>query len=130
MYWSSGVIGSFMDRIFKRPFLWPELYRRIGRVVNFRLCLMKNPLLYRSARPKSGRRRGQVRYGAARSNSEWAGPAACVGRRFSAVALFGIDRLDEPGHAAGRGMMDPGVIGLSLGSRRVTCGGTGMDRPR
>src|SRR5215813_5522276 len=51
-------------------------------------------------------------------------------QRFSAVTLFGIDRLDEPGHAAGRGMIDPGVIGLSLGSRRVTCGGTGMDRPR
>src|SRR5919106_2705884 len=44
-----------MDRIFKRPFLWPELYRRIGRVVNFRLCLMKNPLLYRSAWPERGR---------------------------------------------------------------------------
>jgi len=23
-----------MDRIFKRPFLWPELYRSPGRVVN------------------------------------------------------------------------------------------------
>src|ERR687892_2625933 len=44
-----------MDRIFKRPFLWPELYRRIGRVVNFRLCLMKNPLLCRAARPERGR---------------------------------------------------------------------------
>ena len=31
----------------------------------------------------------------------------------------------EPGHAAGRGMIDPGVIGLSLGSRRVTVEGLG-----
>jgi hypothetical protein len=38
-----------MDRIFKRPFLWPELYRSPGRDVNFLFCLMKNPLLYRSA---------------------------------------------------------------------------------
>ena len=39
---------------------------------------MKNPLLYRSARPESGRRRGQVRYGAARSDSDRAAPSACV----------------------------------------------------
>jgi hypothetical protein len=33
------------DRIFKRPFLWPELYRSPGRVVNSCSALMKNPLL-------------------------------------------------------------------------------------
>ena len=27
----------------------------LGRVVNFRLCLMKNPLLCRAARPERGR---------------------------------------------------------------------------
>src|SRR5262249_21510476 len=33
--------ASAMDRIFKRPFLWPELYRSPGRVVNFLFCLMQ-----------------------------------------------------------------------------------------
>src|SRR5262249_40604174 len=36
-------------------FYGPELYRRTGRDVNFRFWLMKNPPLYRSARPESGR---------------------------------------------------------------------------
>src|SRR5215470_12022540 len=65
---------------------------------------MKNPLLFRSVRPERGRNaRELVRYGAARSNSERAAPSACVGKRFSAVRLSGIDRLD----AAGRGMEAP-----------------------
>ena len=44
---------------------------------------------------------------AARSNSERAAPSACVGKRFWAVRLSGIDRLDEPAHAAGRGSVGP-----------------------
>jgi len=40
----------------------------------------------------------EVPYGAGRSNSERAAPLACVGKRFSAVRLSGIDRLDELGH--------------------------------
>ena len=44
-----------MNRNLKRPFLWLELYRSPGRVVNFLFCLMKNPLLYRSAWPESSR---------------------------------------------------------------------------
>ena len=31
---SPGLSIRQMDRIFKRPFLWPELYRSPGRVVN------------------------------------------------------------------------------------------------
>src|SRR5215475_7623981 len=45
----------------------------------------------------------KVSYGDARSNSERAAPSAWVGKRFSAVRLSGIDRLDELAHAAGRG---------------------------
>src|ERR1700757_1598452 len=68
-----------------------------------------------SAGERSGGARS-VRHGAARSNSERAAPSACVGRRFSAVRLCGIDRLDAPAHAAGRGS----VGGLSAGSA-ATC---------
>ena len=55
-----------------------------------------------SAGERSGGAR-KVPYGAARSNSERAAPSACVGKRYWAVRLSGIDRLDEPAHAAGRG---------------------------
>src|SRR5262249_44266807 len=56
-----------------------------------------------------------------------------VGLRWQAV--FGCHIVwnrstRRAGARGGHGMIDPGVIGLSLGSRRVTCGGTGMDRPR
>src|SRR5262249_2354803 len=44
-----------MDRNFKRAFLWMELYRSPGRVVNSRLCLMKTHYLYWSAWPQSSR---------------------------------------------------------------------------
>jgi len=48
-------------------------------------------------RPESGRNARRLgRYGAARSNPERAAPLACVGKRFSAVRLSGIDRLDAP----------------------------------
>ena len=60
----------------------------------------------RLAGEQSGGKR-KVSYGEAQSNSDRAAPSACVGRRFSAVTLFGIDRLDEPGHAAGRGSTGP-----------------------
>ena len=35
----SGCGALSRDRIFKRPFLWPELYRSPGRVVNSRFLL-------------------------------------------------------------------------------------------
>src|SRR6266850_2222992 len=44
---------------------------------------------------------------AARSNSERAAPSACVGKRFSALRLSGINRLPAPGRAAGRGSAGP-----------------------
>jgi hypothetical protein len=43
----------------------------------------------------------------AHSNSERAGPSACVGKRVSAIRLTRIDRLDELGRAAGRGSAGP-----------------------
>jgi hypothetical protein len=94
-----------MDRIFKRPFLWPGLYRRTGKDVNSRFCLMRNPLSYRSVRPESGREeRG----------------------RFLVFRSFEIDRLDEPAHAAGRGSAGPDGLGSSKrrrssGSVRCRC---------
>src|SRR5215831_4337881 len=47
----------------------------------------------------------EVPYGAARSEFERTAPSACVGKRFSAVRLSGIDRLDELG-ARGEGRDD------------------------
>ena len=44
---------------------------------------------------------------AARSNSERAAPSACVGSGFRLLRSFGIDRLDELGSAAGRGLAGP-----------------------
>ena len=37
---------------------------------------------------------------AARSNSERAAPSACVGKRFSALRLSGINRLAAPGRGS------------------------------
>jgi hypothetical protein len=59
-----------------------------------------------SARERSEGAR-KVSYGAACSEFEQAGPSACVGKRFSAIRLTGIDRLDEPAHAAERGSVGP-----------------------
>src|SRR5215831_3776718 len=39
----------------------------------------------------------------ARSNSERAAPSACVGKVIRLLRSFGINRLDAPAHAAGRG---------------------------
>src|SRR5215813_896223 len=89
-----------MDRNFKRPFMWPELYRSPGRVVNF--CLMKNPLLYRSAWPESSREasEGFVMETLARTQSERRRRLGLAGG-FRLLRSFGIDRLDAPAHAAG-----------------------------
>ena len=48
---------------------------------------MKNPLLYRAARPEGSREASEFFYGDARSNSERAVPSACVGRRLSAPQI-------------------------------------------
>src|SRR5215813_8716963 len=97
-----------MDRIFKRPFLWPELYRSPGRVVNSRLCLMKNPLLYRSAWPESSREASErfLMETLGRTQSERRRRLALAGG-FRFLRLFRIDRLDAAAHAAGRGSVGP-----------------------
>jgi hypothetical protein len=60
-----------MDRIFKRPFSMAEAIAQDRKSCQFLFCLMKNPLLCRSARSESGREaHGRVRYGVARSTSE------------------------------------------------------------
>ena len=55
-----------------------------------------------SAGERSGGAR-KVPYRVACSESERATPSACFGKWFSAVRLSGIDRLEAPAHAAGRG---------------------------
>jgi hypothetical protein len=59
-----------------------------------------------SAGKQSGGKR-KVSYRAAHSKSERAVPSACVGKRFAAVRLSGIDRLNAPARAAGRGSVGP-----------------------
>ena len=67
-------------------------------------CLMKNPLLYRAARPESGREVREMSLMAplARTQSERRRRLA-LASGFRLLRLSGIDRLGEPGHAAGRG---------------------------
>src|SRR5262245_25668481 len=91
-----------MDRIFKRPFLWPELSSQNRESCQF--CLMKNPLLYRSAWPESSRGASErlLMETLGRTQSERRGRLALAGG-FRLLRLFGIDRLDAPAHAAGRG---------------------------
>ena len=59
-----------------------------------------------SAGEQSGGARN-VPFRAARSHSERAAPSACVGKRFSALKPFGIDRLAARESAAGRGSAGP-----------------------
>ena len=78
-----------------------ELYRKAGREVNSRFCLMKIPLLYwsDSAGERSGGAR-KVPYRVARSRSERAAPSAGVGKRFG---LCEANRPDDPAQCAGAG---------------------------
>jgi len=66
--------------------------------------LEKNPRLYRSAWPVSSREAPEVflRAPLARTPSERRRRLA-LASGFRVLRLSGIDRLDEPGHAAGRG---------------------------
>src|SRR5262249_49516022 len=67
-----------MDRIFKRPFLWPELYRSPGRVSIPVLLDEKSAVVpVRLAGEQSGGKR-KVSYGDARSNSERAAPSIAL----------------------------------------------------
>src|SRR5262245_59021479 len=71
-------------------------------------CLMKNPLLYRSAWPESSREASErfLMETLGRTQSERRRRLAW-GRRFSAVRLSGTDRLDVLGIAAVRGSISP-----------------------
>jgi len=70
--------------------------------------LMKNPRLYRSARPESSREAPE-RFDMAplgRTQSERRRRLA-LASGFRLFRSFGIDRIGEPGHAAGRGRAGP-----------------------
>src|SRR5262249_25680211 len=91
-----------MDRIFKRPFLWPELYRSPGRVSIPVLLDEKSAVVpVRLAGEQSGGKR-KVSYGDARWNSERAAPSACVGRRFSASQIVWNRSTRHAGARVGR----------------------------
>ena len=92
-----------MYRKFKAPFFWPEQYRQPGEL-SIVFLVDENPnvasaglggVVVGGARSVPDR--------AARSNSERAAPSACVGKRFSALKPFGIDRLAARESAAGGG---------------------------
>ena len=74
----------------------------------FLFCLIKNPLLCRAARPESGREAREVSQIAplARTQSERRRRLA-LASGFRLLRLSGIDRLDEPGRAVGRGSVGP-----------------------
>jgi hypothetical protein len=104
----SQSILATMDRIFKRPFLWPELYRTTGRDVNSFFCLMKNPLLYRSAWPESSREASErfLMETLRGTQSERRRRPALAGG-FRLLRSSGIDRLNAPAHAPGRRSAGP-----------------------
>src|SRR5215813_10308467 len=70
----------------------------------FLFCLMKNPLLYRSAWPESSREASErfLMETLGRTQSERRRRLALAGG-FRLLRSSGIDRLDAPAHAAGRG---------------------------
>ena len=68
----------------------------------------ENPLLYRSAWPESSREASEsfLMETLGRTQSERRRRLALAGG-FRLLRLFGIDRLDAPAHAAGRGSAGP-----------------------
>ena len=97
-----------MDRIFKPPFSTTGAISQDRERCQFLFCLMKNPLLYQAARPESGRevRERSLMAPLARTQSERRRRLA-LASGFRLLRSFGIDRLDEPGSAAGRGSAGP-----------------------
>jgi len=102
------IVTASMDRIFKRPFLWPAAISRDRDRCQIFFCLMKNPLLCRSARLESGReaRERFLREPLALNSSERR-RRLTLASGFRLLRSFGIDRLDAPAHAAGRGSACP-----------------------
>jgi hypothetical protein len=70
----------------------------------FLICLIKNPLLYESARPESGRevRERSLMAPLARNSSE-RGRRLALASGFRLVTSFGINRIAALARAAGRG---------------------------
>ena len=104
----SSYVGIDEYRIFKRPFSMAQAIAQGRKSCQFLFCLMKNPLLYRSAWPESSREASErlLMETLGRTQSERRRWLALAGW-FSAVRLSGIDRLDAPAHAAGRGSAGP-----------------------
>ena len=97
-----------MDSIFKPPFSMTGVISQDRQRCQFLFCLIKNPLLYRAARPESGReaRERSLMAPLARTQSERRRRLA-LASGFRLLRLSGIDRLDELGSAAGRGSAGP-----------------------
>ena len=74
----------------------------------FLFCLIKNPLLYRAARPESGREVREVCLitPLARTQSERCRRLA-LATGFRLLRLYGIDRIAAQGSVAGRGWAGP-----------------------
>src|SRR5262245_48116220 len=73
----------------------------------FLFCLMKNAMLYRFAWPEISREASErfLMETLGRTQSEQRRRLALAGG-FRLLRLFGIDRLDAPAHAVGRGSAD------------------------
>src|ERR671918_2830338 len=80
----------------------------------FLFCLMKNPLLYRSAWPESSREASErfLMETLGRTQSKRRRRLALAGG-FRLLRSSGIDRLDAPALAAGRGSAGPDDCGFS-----------------
>ena len=110
---SLRVLGS-QFRLVRIGFLNHLFFSMTGAIsqdresCQFLFCLMKNPLLYRSARPESGRE-GRERFfmePLARTQSERRRRLA-LASGFRLVRSFGIDRIAAPARAVGRGSTGP-----------------------
>src|SRR5918996_1824968 len=87
----------------------------------FLFCLMKNPLLYRSAWPESSREASErfLMETLGRTQSERRRRLALAGG-FRLLRSSGIDRLDAPAHAAGRGSAGPDDCSRSIDRARCS----------
>jgi hypothetical protein len=104
----SSLPKHYFIWIFKPPVSMTGAIAQDRESCQFPSWLMKNPILDRAARPESGQD--------ARERSLIASLALNLSKRRRRLALaggfrllrsFGIDRLDAPAHAAGRGSAGP-----------------------
>src|SRR5262249_47606438 len=96
-----------MDSLFKPRFSMIRVISQDRERCQFLFCLMKNPPLYRSTRPESGREAPERSLFAplARTPSERRRRLA-LPSGFRLLRLSGIDRLVAQGSVAGRGWAD------------------------